>query len=77
MSGRLEQGPQHVGLGHQVVLIFLTDGKGGDLTEAAHDAATGRIYPTLKYALGYGKICSKVTVAGENAPFERPRLLAA
>jgi hypothetical protein len=27
-----------------------------------------RMYPTLKYALGYGKACSKVTVAGEAAP---------
>lgn len=25
-----------------------------------------RMYPTLKYALGYGKTCSKVVVAGEN-----------
>lgn len=27
-----------------------------------------RMYPTLKYALGYGKACSKVTVAGVAAP---------
>ena len=27
-----------------------------------------RMYPTLKYALGYGKACSKVIVAGEAAP---------
>lgn len=26
---------------------------------------TGRMYPTLKYALGHGKACSKVVVAGE------------
>lgn len=26
---------------------------------------TGRMYPTLKYALGHGKTCSKVVVAGE------------
>jgi hypothetical protein len=25
---------------------------------------TARMYPTLKYALGYGKACSRVTVAG-------------
>ena len=25
-----------------------------------------RMYPTLKYALGYDKTCSKVVVAGEN-----------
>ena len=29
---------------------------------------TARMYPTLKYALGYGKACSKVRVAGEDAP---------
>lgn len=29
---------------------------------------TARMYPTLKYALGYGKACSRVTVAGEPAP---------
>lgn len=27
-----------------------------------------RMYPTLKYALGYGKACSKVTVAGIATP---------
>lgn len=29
---------------------------------------TARMYPTLKYALGYGKACSKVTVAGVATP---------
>ena len=29
---------------------------------------TSRMYPTLKYALGYGKACSKVVVAGVAAP---------
>ena len=29
---------------------------------------TGRMYPTVKYALGYGKACSRVTVAGEPTP---------
>jgi hypothetical protein len=24
-----------------------------------------RMYPTLKYAMGYGKACSRVKVAGE------------
>ena len=33
-----------------------------------------RMYPTLKYALGYGKSCSKVVVAGEDVA---PRALAA
>jgi hypothetical protein len=38
---------------------------------------TARMYPTLKYAMGYGKTCSKVTVAGADAPFAKPDLLAA
>jgi hypothetical protein len=38
---------------------------------------TGRMYPTLKYALGHGKICSRLTVGGRNVPFERPLGLAA
>lgn len=29
---------------------------------------SGRMYPTLKYALGYGKACSRVTVAGQPTP---------
>ena len=33
-----------------------------------------RMYPTLKYALGYGNACSKVVVAGEDVA---PRALAA
>ncbi|MBR7620672.1 hypothetical protein JKL49_14865 [Phenylobacterium sp. 20VBR1] len=32
---------------------------------------TARMYPTLKYALGYGRACSRVTVAGEAAPFRK------
>ncbi|HEY1753166.1 MAG TPA: hypothetical protein VGG29_18055 [Caulobacteraceae bacterium] len=39
---------------------------------------TARMYPTLKYALGYGKTCSKVVVAGQSAPFApHPARLAA
>ena len=38
---------------------------------------TARMYPTLKYAMGYGRACSKVMVAGESARFERPLPLAA
>jgi len=32
---------------------------------------TARMYPTLKYALGFGHACSRVTVAGEPAPFRK------
>ena len=38
---------------------------------------TARMYPTLKYALGHGKACSRVTVAGAPAPFHRAVPLAA
>jgi hypothetical protein len=38
---------------------------------------TARIYPTLKYALGYGKACSRIVVAGEAAPVVHPPALAA
>lgn len=37
---------------------------------------TARMYPTLKYALGYGKACSKVTVAGEAMPVTHSALAA-
>lgn len=35
-----------------------------------------RMYPTLKYALGYGKTCSRVVVAGEPAPVAHVLLAA-
>jgi hypothetical protein len=34
---------------------------------------TARMYPTLKYALGFGKACSRVIVAGEPARLEGVR----
>lgn len=37
---------------------------------------TARMYPTVKYALGYGKACSKVTVAGEDTAVAHLRLAA-
>lgn len=36
-----------------------------------------RMYPTLKYALGYGKACSRVVVAGQPAAVVHPTPLAA
>lgn len=38
---------------------------------------TARMYPTLKYALGHGRACSKVVVAGAPADFHRAEPLAA
>ena len=37
---------------------------------------TARMYPTLKYALGYGKTCSKIVVAGKDAPVAQLALAA-
>lgn len=37
---------------------------------------TSRMYPTLKYAMGYGKACSRVTVAGEPTPVAHIALAA-
>lgn len=37
---------------------------------------TARMYPTLKYALGYGKACSRVVVAGVAAPVAHVPLAA-
>jgi hypothetical protein len=37
----------------------------------------GRVYPTLKYALGHGQACSRVVVAGETAPLVATSPLAA
>ncbi|HLI66092.1 MAG TPA: hypothetical protein VKU90_06980 [Caulobacteraceae bacterium] len=31
---------------------------------------TARMYPTMKYAMGHGRACSRVLVAGEPAPFQ-------
>ncbi len=36
------------------------------LTAVAFALTTARMYPTLKYALGYGKACSRVRVGGED-----------
>jgi hypothetical protein len=34
------------------------------LVSLAFGITTSRIYPTLKYALGYGRTCTQVRVAG-------------
>lgn len=41
------------------------------LAAIALSLVASRMYPTLKYALGHGKACSKVTVAGVAAPDRR------
>jgi hypothetical protein len=42
------------------------------LVALAMAITTARMYPTLKYSLGYGKACTRVTVAGTAAPVARP-----
>ncbi len=37
---------------------------------------TGRMYPTVKYAMGYGKACSRVTVGGNPTPVAHLALVA-
>jgi hypothetical protein len=46
------------------------------LAAIALQLTTARMYPTLKYALGYGKACSKVVVAGVAALVAHPPLAA-
>jgi hypothetical protein len=46
------------------------------LTAIALALTTARLYPTVKYALGYGKTCSRVIVAGEPTPVVHPALAA-
>lgn len=49
----------------------------GALVDISMALTTARMYPTLKYALGHGKACSKVRVKGEEAPFQRQLSIAA
>ena len=46
------------------------------LAAIALQLTTARMYPTLKYALGYGKACSKVVVGGVAAPVAQPAIAA-
>jgi hypothetical protein len=47
------------------------------LVAVALALTTARMYPTVKYALGHGRSCSRVTVAGDAAPFQAPLARAA
>lgn len=46
------------------------------LTAIALSLTTARLYPTVKYALGHGKACSRVTVAGEPIAVVHPPIAA-
>jgi hypothetical protein len=41
------------------------------LVSLAFGLTAARLYPTLKYALGHGRSCTRVTVAGDPAPVHR------
>ena len=47
------------------------------LTRLGLSLMASRTYPTLKYALGHGRACSRIVVAGALAPVHRPQVLAA
>jgi hypothetical protein len=47
------------------------------LVAVALALTTARMYPTLKYAMGHGRACSRVMVAGAPAPFHPPLAEAA
>ena len=47
------------------------------LTALSLTLMASRTYPTLKYALGHGRACSRVVVSGAPAPVRRPEVLAA
>lgn len=46
------------------------------LVDIALALTTARMYPTLKYALGHGRACSRIVVAGEASPVAREVLAA-
>jgi hypothetical protein len=60
----LSHAPEADDLRDEVVRRF---GKRG-LVSLAFAMTASRLYPTLKYALGHGRACTRVTVAGESQP---------
>jgi hypothetical protein len=46
------------------------------LVSVAFAITAARIYPTVKYALGYGKACTRVVVGGTPVTFDHDRVLA-
>ena len=63
----LRHAPEADGLREQVVRRF---GKRG-LVSLAFAMLAGRIYPTVKYALGHGHACMRLTIGGETRPVLR------
>ncbi len=63
----LRHAPEADDLREEVVRRF---GKRG-LVSLAFAMTAARIYPTLKYALGHGRSCTRLTVGGESRPVLR------
>jgi hypothetical protein len=69
----LAHAPEAGDLREEVLRRF---GKRG-LVSLTFSLTAARLYPTLKYALGHGKACTRLTVAGETRPVLRAMTQAA
>ena len=69
----LHRAPEADDLRDEVVRRF---GKRG-LVSLAFSLVASRLYPTLKYALGHGRACTRLTVGGETRPVLRELTKAA
>jgi alkylhydroperoxidase family enzyme len=69
----LRHAPEADDLREEVVRRF---GKRG-LVSLAFAMTTARLYPTLKYALGHGRACTRLTIGGEARPVRRELTQAA
>ena len=69
----LDRAPEADDLREEVVRHF---GKRG-LISLSFALVAGRVFPTLKYALGYGRACTRLTVGGQAQPVLRQLTKAA
>ena len=69
----LRHAPETDDLREEVVRRF---GKRG-LVSLAFAMTASRLYPTLKYALGHGRACTRLTIGGEARPVLRQLTKAA
>jgi hypothetical protein len=69
----LQHAPEADDLREEVLRRF---GKRG-LVSLAFAMTASRLYPTLKYALGHGRACTRLTVGGETRPVLRQLTKAA
>jgi hypothetical protein len=69
----LRQAPEADDLREEVLRRF---GKRG-LVSLAFAMTVARLYPTLKYAMGHGRACMRVTIGGETGPVLRELTRAA